>query len=62
MQNKVTDRTMAAGLSFAAAYGPQCGPEFKGAEFVTKHKEFAWQSSFLRDMPAKPWTDFKAAP
>jgi hypothetical protein len=61
VQNKATDASMAAQLSFTAAYGPLCGPEFRAAEFTARRKEFAWQSPSLRDMPSKPWATFQAA-
>ena len=61
VQNKATDASMAAQMSFVAAYGPQCGPEFRAEEFTAKHQEFAWQSPSLRDMPSKPWATFQAA-
>ena len=61
VQNKATDGSMAARLSFEGAYGPQCCPEFRSAEFTAKHKEFAWQSPFLRDLPSRLWTTFQAA-
>jgi hypothetical protein len=61
VQNKATDSAMAAQMSFVAAYGPQCGPEFRADEFTAKHPEFSWQSPSLRDMPSKPWATFQAA-
>lgn len=61
VQNKATDASMAAQMSFVAAYGPQCGPEFRAEEFTASHPEFAWQSPSLRDMPSKPWATFQAA-
>ncbi len=62
VQNKATDASLASGLSFTAADGPQCGPEFRSAEFLAKHREFSWQSPSLRDMPARPWTPFRPLP
>jgi hypothetical protein len=61
VQNKATDALMAAQLRFAVAYGPLCGPEFRVSEFTAKHKEFAWQSTPLRDMPSKPWAILQAS-
>jgi hypothetical protein len=61
VQNKATDASMAAQMGFVAAYGPQCGPEFRADEFTAKHPEFAWQNPSLRDMPSKPWATFQAA-
>jgi hypothetical protein len=61
VQNKATDASMAARMSFVAAYGPLCGPEFRVDEFTANHKEFAWQGPSLRDMPSKPWATFHGA-
>jgi len=60
VQNKATDATMAAQLSLSGAYGPQCGPDSRSAEFLAGHAAFAWQSPSLRDMPSQPWTTFRA--
>ena len=60
VQNKVTDAAGAAKMSFAAALGHACGRDFKAAEHLSKHTEFAWQRDILRDMNARPWTRFTA--
>lgn len=60
VQNKVTDAAMAARMSFTASAGHSCGINFKAAEHLKKHPEFAWQREYLRDMNSHPWTTFSA--
>ncbi len=60
VQNKVTDSTMAEQLSFRGAAGHACGLNFKAAEHLAKHPQFAWQREFLRDLNSQPWTTFRA--
>ena len=60
VQNKVTDAAGAAKMSLTAALGHACGRDFKAAEHMAKHPEFAWQKEISRDMPARPWTRFTA--
>ena len=60
VQNKVTDSTMAEHLSLAASAGHACGIDFKAAEHLRKHPEFAWQKDLLRDMNSHPWATFSA--
>lgn len=59
VQNKAADASMIDSMSMSAAYGPQCGPSFKAAEFLKAHPEFSYQKEVLRDMPSQPWTVFK---
>ncbi len=61
VQNKVSDATMAEHMSFSAAAGHACGMDFKAAEHLKAHPEFSWQSAFLKDMPAHPWSVFESA-
>ncbi len=61
VQNKATDATLAAEMSFVAAAGHACGLNFKAAEHVREHPEFAWQKDLQRDMDAHPWTTFSVA-
>jgi hypothetical protein len=61
VQNKAADAAMAEKLSLAAAAGHACGISFNAAEHLRRHPEFAWQSPFLRDLKAHPWTTFTAA-
>jgi len=60
VQNKVTDAAGAARMSLTAALGHACGRDFKAAEHLAKHREFAWQKEILGDMKARPWTRFTA--
>ena len=60
-QAKVADSKMAEKLSFVAGMGHPCGVEFHAAEFLKAHKQYAWQSSLLRDLKANPWTVVSAA-
>jgi len=61
VQNKATDTAMAARMSFTAAAGHACGMNFKAAEHLQEHPEFAWEHGVLRDMDAYPWTTFSIA-
>ncbi len=58
VQSKVTDARMAKQMSFEAAAGHACGINFKAAEHLKKHPEFAWQKGLLRDLISSPWTKF----
>jgi hypothetical protein len=60
VQNKVIDATLAGQMSFAAAAGHACGIDFKAAEHLQRHAEFAWQKEYLRDLTAHRWTTFKS--
>ncbi|HTU41288.1 MAG TPA: C45 family peptidase [Candidatus Aquilonibacter sp.] len=61
VQNKVADASMTAEMSFVAAAGHACGMDFKAAEHLRAHPEFAWQAPLQRDMNAYPWTMFSIA-
>jgi Phospholipase B len=60
VQNKVADAAMADKLSFAAHAGHACGLDFKAKELLSAHPKFKYQSAYLRDMDARPWTVFTA--
>jgi hypothetical protein len=60
VQNKAADSSMIDRMALSAAYGPQCGPDFKVAEFLKAHPEFNYQKDVLRDMPSQPWAEFKS--
>ena len=45
---------------FASAQGQACGIHFKAAAHLAKHKQYAWQKPYLRDLPSRPWTVFQA--
>ena len=57
-QAKVTDSEMAAHMSFLAHLGHAGGETFYAAPFLAAHPQFDWEKSFLRNMPAYPWTPF----
>jgi phospholipase B-like protein len=59
--SKATDSKLAATLSFWGAAGHACGESFRAEPFLSAHSDFAWQKSFLRDMPASPWTLFASS-
>ena len=61
VQNKATDGTMAAHMSFTAAMGHSCGLDFKAAEHLKNHTDFNWEKGVLRDLDSHPWTVFRAA-
>ncbi|HEY6392105.1 MAG TPA: C45 family peptidase, partial [Bryobacteraceae bacterium] len=60
VQNKATDGTMATHMSFTAAMGHSCGIDFKAAEHLKKHADFAWQKDVLRDLDSHQWTTFRS--
>jgi hypothetical protein len=60
VQNKAADAAMAEKMTMTAALGHACGRNFKAAEHLAKHPEFAWQREILRDMDARGWAKFKA--
>jgi hypothetical protein len=59
-QGKAMDSAMAAKMSFVARAGHPCGEDFRAADFLDHHPEYAWQKPLLRDMKAGPWTLFSA--
>jgi hypothetical protein len=61
VQNKVADAAMAEKMSFTAALGHSCGINFKAADHLKRHPEFAWERSYLKDMNSRPWTTFTVA-
>ncbi len=61
VQAKAADARMAARMSFSAAMGHPCGMDFKAAQHIAAHPEFAWQKPVVRDLDAHPWTVFSAA-
>jgi hypothetical protein len=60
VQNKVTDAAGAEKMSLTAALGHACGLNFKAAEHLSKHPEFAWYEPVLHDMNARGWARFTA--
>jgi hypothetical protein len=60
VQNKVADAAAAEKMSLTARLGHACGRNFKAAEHLARHPEFAWQKDTLRDMNSRAWTKFTA--
>jgi hypothetical protein len=60
VQSKATSAALAEKMTFTAALGHSCGVNFKAADHLRKHPEFAWVKSTLKDMPSRPWTTFAA--
>jgi Phospholipase B len=58
VQNKAADASMIANMSFTAAAGHACGHDFKSAEHIQAHPEYAWERALNRDLDAYPWTSF----
>jgi hypothetical protein len=60
VQGKVTTADLAKDMKFWAHMGHPCGQDFIGAPFFQKHPEYSWQSKYLKNMIAYPWTLFEA--
>ncbi|MFY9845218.1 MAG: C45 family peptidase [Terriglobales bacterium] len=61
VQNKAADASLVAEMSFSAAAGHACGMDFKAADHLRAHPDFAWQKDLQRDMNAHAWTTFTVA-
>lgn len=60
VQAKAATAAMAKQMSLDAAQGHSCGIHFNAAKHLAKHKRYAWQKPYLRDLPSRPWTLFQA--
>lgn len=60
VQGKVTTADLAKNMQFWAHMGHPCGQDFIGDKFYATHPEYAWQSKYLKNMLAYPWTLFSA--
>jgi hypothetical protein len=60
VQGKVTTAALAKSMQFWTHMGHPGGDDFLAAPYFKKHPEYAWQSKYLRDMKAYPWTLFSA--
>lgn len=60
VQGKVTTAALAANMQIWAHMGHPCGQDFIGEKFYKAHPEYAWQSKYLKNMLAYPWTLFSA--
>ncbi len=61
VQNKAADAGMIARMELTAAMGHSCGLDFKAAEHLKKHPEYAWEKDVLRDLDSHAWTTFRCA-
>ncbi len=60
VQGKVTTTDLANKMQLWAHMGHPGGADFLAAPFFKKHPEYNYQSKYLRDMKAYPWTLFTA--
>jgi hypothetical protein len=60
VQGKVTTAALAKELKFWAHMGNPNGEDFLAVPFFTAHPEYEWESRYLHDMKAWPWTLFEA--
>lgn len=60
VQGKVTSSDLARKMQFWAHMGHPCGENFIGDTFYKLHPEYLWQSKYLNNMLAYPWTLFVA--
>jgi hypothetical protein len=60
VQGKVTTAALAEKMQFWAHMGHPCGQDFIGETFYKAHPEYGWQSKYLKNMRAYPWTLFTA--
>ncbi len=58
VQAKVMDGKMADAMSFIAAMGHPCAPDFVADDFLAARPEFGWARGLLQNMPTEPWTTF----
>ncbi|HVS98291.1 MAG TPA: C45 family peptidase [Puia sp.] len=60
VQAKITTARLAKNLQFWAHMGNPDGEDFLAAPFLAAHPEYQWESRYLHDMKAWPWTLFSA--
>lgn len=60
VQGKITTADLAGKMQFWAHMGHPCGESFIGEQFYKLHPEYEWQSKYLKNMIAYPWTLFAA--
>jgi hypothetical protein len=60
VQAKITTAALAKDLKFWAQMGNPNGDDFLAAPFFAAHPQFEWESKYLHDMKAYPWTLFEA--
>ena len=60
VQAKITTAALAKDMKFWAHMGNPDGDDFLAAPFFAAHPQFQWESAYLHDMKAYPWTLFGA--
>ncbi len=60
VQSKAADARMIRAMELEAASGHACGIGFRAGEHLNRHPEYGWMKPLLRDLPALPWTRFRA--
>ncbi len=60
VQAKATTAALAERMVLTASMGHSCGIHFRASEHLAKYPQFGWQKSSLRDLPSRPWTEFRA--
>jgi len=60
VQAKITTASLAKDLKFWAHMGNPDGEDFLAGPFLAAHPEYQWESRYLHDMKAWPWTLFAA--
>lgn len=60
VQAKAADAGMIRRMELEAAMGHPCGIGFRADEHLARYPQFAWMKPLLRDLPAHPWTRFRA--
>jgi hypothetical protein len=56
VDGKAVDSDMAEAWRFWAKWGSSCDIGFDAAEFLKKHRQYAWLEGYLKDYCADPWT------
>jgi len=60
VQGKVTTAALAKDMKIWAHMGNPSGEDFIALPFFAAHPEYQWQSKYLHDMKAYPWTLFES--
>lgn len=60
IDGKVVDSSMAEYMKFWAKWGSSCDIGFNAKRFLQKHLQYEWLKDYLKDLPAQPWTIFRA--
>ncbi len=59
VQAKVTTAALAGQMAITASMGHSCGIHFRAGAHLARYPQFGWQKALLRDMPSRPWTEFR---